>query len=186
MTPADSRTRAEQRTRGVRGFEVMARTARTCRKANRNQPASQHGAKVTANGTRRGGCPTRLRPPTTIPEGLHRPLGTRPWSRTGENPPYGILEGALETERWQLEGDTPPKGRSNSQASLRLYATALALYSTPASPVLITPAGLRLRTKYDNSDVSFTWRPSGRRVAVSTRCTTVSTGVTSCGKRGGG
>jgi hypothetical protein len=48
-----------------------------------------------------------------------------------------------------------------------------------------TPAGLSLRTKCDNSDAGYTWRPSGRRVAVSTRSSTASTGVTSCGRRGG-
>jgi hypothetical protein len=38
----------------------------------------------------------------------------------------------------------------------------------------------------DNSDAGSTWRPNGRRVVVSTRCLTAFTGVTSCGRRGGG
>jgi len=69
------------------------------------------------------------------PGRLSPTVGRTPWSRTGENPPYGILEGVLETERWQIEGDAPPKWRSTSQASLSLNATALALYSTRESLV---------------------------------------------------
>ena len=52
-------------------------------------------------------------------------------------------------------------------------------------PVPITPVDTRPSTKCANCNADSGVRPSGNRADVSMRCSTASTGVTSCGKHGG-
>jgi hypothetical protein len=45
------------------------------------------------------------------------PLESWPWSRTGENPPYGILGGQEETGAWMALNGHVAGNRGDSQAS---------------------------------------------------------------------
>ena len=72
--------------------------------------------------------------------------------------------------------DNALEGRGPALIELDLGVSARACRRRPTTPW----------EKYDNSNASYGCAPSGVRRGVSTRCTTGSTGVTFCGKRGGG
>src|SRR5262249_54818206 len=51
------------------------------------------------------------------PQGKARPI-SRPWSRTGENPPYGILGGTMETSAL-FEARSAPSSYPTASQSVR-------------------------------------------------------------------